>query len=89
MNEHSDFSEQPTSDDAPFEQILDRLQSVVERLEAGDMPLEQSLCAFENGIRLARLGATRLEEAEHRVEVLLADGSSEPDSALDEELESE
>jgi exodeoxyribonuclease VII small subunit len=56
-----------------FEQILARLSSVVERLEGGDLPLEESLAIFEEGIRLSRLGARRLDEAERRVEELLGD----------------
>lgn len=59
------------SDGASFEQVLTRLQQVVERLEQGDMPLEESLAQFEEGIRLSRLGAQRLDEAERRVEMLL------------------
>lgn len=57
-----------------FEQILGRLQTVVERLESGELPLEESLAVFEEGIRLSRIGATRLDEAEARVEELLGDG---------------
>lgn len=59
-----------------FEQILARLQHVVERLESGELPLEESLAVFEEGIRLSRLGARRLDEAERRVEELLGDGDS-------------
>ncbi len=56
-----------------FEQILERLQAVVETLEQGDAPLEQALSAFERGVSLARLGSRRLDEAERRVELLLSD----------------
>ncbi len=62
-----------------FEQILGRLQDVVERLESGELPLERSLSVFEEGVRLSRLGATRLDEAEARVEELLGDsGQTKP-----------
>ena len=61
-----------------FEQILARLQQVVERLESGELPLEESLSAFEEGIHLSRLGSERLDAAERRVEELLADGSTRP-----------
>ncbi len=54
-----------------FEELLSRLGGVVERLERGDLPLEESLQIFEEGIRLSRLGARRLAEAERRVELLL------------------
>jgi len=59
-----------------FEQILARLQQVVERLESGELPLEESLAVFEEGIRLSRAGARRLDDAERRVEELLGDGDS-------------
>lgn len=62
--------------DPSFEQILSRLQQVVERLESGELPLEESLAVFEEGIRLSRLGARRLDEAEQRVEELLGDGGA-------------
>ncbi|MDH3728240.1 MAG: exodeoxyribonuclease VII small subunit, partial [Myxococcales bacterium] len=38
---------------------MERLQTVVEQLEKGDLPLEQSLAIFEEGVRLSRAGATR------------------------------
>ena len=57
----------------PFERILERLHHVVARLEGGDLPLEESISVFEEGIRLSRLGAQRLDEVEQRVELLLAE----------------
>ena len=54
-----------------YEDIVARLAKVVERLEGGGLSLEESIAAFEEGIRLARAGAQRLEEAERKVEVLL------------------
>ena len=71
-------------DDAPFEEVMDRLQSVVEQLEEGDLPLEESLAMFEEGVRLSRAGAKRLDEAERRVEELLAAGDELQTSPLDE-----
>jgi exodeoxyribonuclease VII small subunit len=56
-----------------FEDILSRLGTVVERLESGEMALEESLSLFEEGVRLSRLGAARLDDAERRVERLLHD----------------
>lgn len=55
-----------------FEAILARLQEVVGDLERGDLPLERSLALFEEGVRLARQGGSRLDDAEARVEELLA-----------------
>lgn len=56
-----------------FETALARLTEIVEALEKGDLPLERSLALFEEGVRLSRVGAERLEQAELRVEQLLAD----------------
>jgi len=60
-----------------FDQLLERLRGVVERLEAGSLGLEDSLLAFEEGVSLARRGSAILDDAEHRVEQLVRerDGS--------------
>ena len=60
-----------TESDKPFEEIVQRLQAVVHELESGELSLEKSLLAFEEGIRLARIGGARLQAAEQRVEKLL------------------
>jgi len=72
------------AEDAPFEDVMERLQAVVERLEEGDLPLEQSLAMFEEGVRLSRAGAKRLDEAERRVEELLVAGDELHKSPLEE-----
>lgn len=53
-----------------FEEALSQLEALVARLEAGDLPLEKALRAFEDGVRLTRLCAARLEDAERRVHLL-------------------
>jgi exodeoxyribonuclease VII small subunit len=60
-----------------FDQVLAHLRSVVERLEGGNLSLEQSLAAFEEGVRLSRRGAEILDAAESRVELLLRDDAAE------------
>ena len=59
-----------------FEEALDRLEDLVRKMEAGEMTLEESLKAFEEGTRLARLCARKLDEAERRVEILLKQGEA-------------
>ncbi len=54
-----------------FEEALEKLEEIVKRMEAGEMTLEESLKAFEEGIKLARLCAKKLDEADRRVELLL------------------
>jgi len=54
-----------------FEDNLSRLEEIVKKIESGDLSLEDALKAFEEGIRLSRLCAKKLDESERRVEVLL------------------
>ena len=54
-----------------FEEALEKLEEIVRRMEAGEMTLEESLKAFEEGIKLSRLCAKKLDEADRRVEILL------------------
>lgn len=54
-----------------FEAALERLGTVVERLESGELGLEESLLLFEEGVRLARTAQERLDSAEKRVEELV------------------
>ena len=69
--------------EARYEEIVQRLSKVVERLEGGGLSLEESIAAFEEGIRLARAGAKRLEEAERKVEVLLEGDRTAPFAGQD------
>ena len=66
-----------------YEELLQRLSRVVERLEGGGLSLEESIAAFEEGIRLARASAAKLEEAERKVEVLLEGDRAAPFSGQD------
>jgi len=54
-----------------FEEALEKLETIVRRMEAGEMSLEESLKAFEEGVKLSRLCAKRLDEADRRVALLL------------------
>ena len=57
-----------------FEEALEKLEEIVRRMEGGEMTLEESLRAFEEGIKLSRLCAKKLDEADRRVELLLREG---------------
>ena len=61
--------------DLKFEDCLARLEQIVGKLEAGNLPLEESLTIFEEGVGLARSCSRYLEEAEKRIEVLAKDES--------------
>ena len=54
-----------------FETSLKKLEEIVVRLEGGSLSLEDSLKAFEEGVRHAALCSKKLDEAEHRVDILL------------------
>ena len=54
-----------------FEDSVRRLAQIVEKLETGELPLEDSLALFEEGVRLARASQAKLDSAERRVEQLL------------------
>lgn len=58
-----------------FEASLEELERIVKDLEKGDLPLEQSLLLFENGMRLSADCKRQLEAAESRVEILVKRGS--------------
>jgi exodeoxyribonuclease VII small subunit len=54
-----------------FEEALQELETIVQRLEEGNLSLDESLALFEEGIKLSRLCSQRLDEAEKKVEILL------------------
>jgi exodeoxyribonuclease VII small subunit len=54
-----------------FEQAMARLETIVARLESGELTLDESLSLFEEGIGLARVCTLKLEEAEARTELLV------------------
>lgn len=53
-----------------FEAAISELESIVKKLEEGDLPLEQSLALYERGVQLSRFCHARLEDAERRIEIL-------------------
>lgn len=56
---------------ARFEDCLQRLEQIVDELEKGNVPLEQALKLFEEGVQLSSSCRKELEEAEGKVEILL------------------
>ena len=72
-----------------FESALGELESIVRKLEDGDLDLEESLKLFEKGVKLSRECRERLMRAERRIEVLMKDSNGnlglEPLEANDSE----
>ena len=63
-----------------FEAAIAELETIVKKLEEGDLPLEKSLELYERGVQLSRFCHTRLEEAEKRIEILTERGDLRPAS---------
>ena len=61
-----------------FEKSFQQLEKIVQRLEAEELPLDESLQLFEEGIRLSRFCHQRLEEVEKKIELILADAKGQP-----------
>ena len=68
-----------------LEQSLKDLESLVTELETGELPLEEAMKKFENGIKLTRVCQTALKEAEQKVEILLNDNKTDTFAPLENE----
>jgi len=58
-----------------FEEALQKLEKIVARMEEADVPLDEALQGFEEGVRLARFCSKKLDEAEQKVAMLVRDES--------------
>lgn len=63
-------------DEMTFEEALAELTRLVETLESGKLPLEESVAAFEQGVKLSRRCEALLEQAEQRLQVLNNEGDN-------------
>ena len=82
-----DFVADPVADglgDMPFEQAIQRLEGIVERLEDGELDLETSLSAFEEGVALSKRCASQLDSAERRIEILVQEGGQTLERPFDD-----
>ena len=82
---------EPAAGPAPsgitFEQMMEQLEELVSRLERGDLSLEESIRAFEEGIRLVKQCTAVLGEADKRIQRLTQEGTAAAgaETAVDEE----
>jgi len=58
-----------------FEEMMEKLESIMRDLESGQMPLDESLERYEEGVKLLRLCRKRLDETRRKVEILVKKGS--------------
>ena len=78
----------PAEEAPSFEQALERLETIVEELEAGSLSLEESLARYEEGVRLSRRLTQSLDQAEKRIERLVEDqGEGPPTRPLELDVE--
>jgi exodeoxyribonuclease VII small subunit len=61
-----------------FERSFQQLESIVKRLESEELPLDEALQLFEQGIGLSRFCNQKLEEVEKKIELILADAKGQP-----------
>jgi exodeoxyribonuclease VII small subunit len=66
-----------TQEDRSFEECLQSLEKVVERIESGELSLEDSLATFEEGVRLVQSCNRKLSDVERRIEVLTKDSDGQ------------
>ena len=79
-------SKTKTSDkEIDFEKTMQELEKLVERMEQGDLSLEQSLKDFERGVELTRLCQSALRDAEQKVQVLMKSAGKEQLVDFDED----
>ena len=60
--------------DMTFEKAMEKLEQLVDELEAGDIPLDASLKKYEEGIKLSRVCQEKLDKARQKIELLAKDG---------------
>ena len=77
----------PDSKAPDFEQALAELEGLVERLEHGDLPLDEALKTFERGVALTRQCQASLKAAQQKVEILLKRGGKTGIEPFDESTE--
>ena len=70
--EKAESKEHGDEKEVPFEESIRQLSEIVERLEAGDLPLDESVSLFEKGMFIAKRSKQQLDSAEKKVEELLA-----------------
>lgn len=67
-----------TPPEPPYEEALQRLETIVDTMESGDLPLEALLAKYEEGVKLAEVCQARLRSAEARIQQLEQNSAGEP-----------
>ena len=64
--------------EANFEQAMKRLEEIVEKMESGDLPLEDLIVRYEEGMKLVKICQERLAAAEQRIEIITRNSVGKP-----------
>ncbi|ANE48066.1 exodeoxyribonuclease VII small subunit [Paenibacillus swuensis] len=59
-----------------FEEAMEKLEDIVSRLESGDVPLEQAIELFQEGMKLSQVCGSKLEQVERKIETLMEENGS-------------
>lgn len=78
MTDKPDKLQQIIPDDVCFEEALGKLEIIVNTLESGELPLEEALAKFEEGIAFSRYCMQRLQEIEAKIDFLVSDEHGQP-----------
>jgi exodeoxyribonuclease VII small subunit len=75
-----------------FEEAMDKLEQIVQQLESGDVPLEQAIELFQEGMKLSQMCGQKLEVVERKIEMLVEENgelTKKPYTSLDDRGEAE
>ena len=64
--------------EANFEQAMQRLEAIVEQMESGELPLEDLIVRYEEGMKLVKVCQERLASAEQRIEIITRNNAGKP-----------
>lgn len=69
---------EPAKEQPTFEGAIERLETIVEQMEADKMPLEELLVRYEEGLKLVKLCSEKLTDAERRIEIITRGAGGKP-----------
>ncbi len=67
-----------TAEPANFETAMKRLEEIVEQMESGELPLEDLIVRYEEGMKLVKVCQERLASAEERIEIITRNSAGKP-----------
>ncbi len=78
MPENKHEIKDPAQAELTFEKAMQRLDEIVEQMEANKLPLEELLTGYEEGLKLVKLCSEKLDAAEKRIEIITRDATGKP-----------